>query len=152
MRMVLFAISSKLIFYHFIYHTLVFIIPSSFPSYFTSITFITTHSCFSFLFASMFFIHSCPSIPISFFLSLTSITLTLIHFHSSPLIPFHHFHSFSCPLLTLHCHTFSGIIALHYLPFSFISSIFILIPMSSILHIPFISFFRLSSSFIYYEI
>ena len=95
--MVLFAISSKLIFSYFIYHTLLFIIPSSFPSYFNSITFITTHSCFSFPFASMFSIHSFSSIPIPFFLSSTSITLTLIHFHSNPLIPFHfiiliHFH------------------------------------------------------------
>ena len=87
--MVLFAISSKLIFTHFIYHTLLFIIPSSYPSYFDSITLITTHPCFSFSFASMFSIHSLPSIPISFFLSVTSITLTLIHFHSNPLILYH---------------------------------------------------------------
>ena len=85
----LFAISSKLIFTHFIYHTLVFIIPSSFPSYFISITFIITHPCFSFSFASMISIHSFPSIPIPFFLLPTSITLTPIHFHSIPLIPFH---------------------------------------------------------------
>ena len=56
--MVLFAISSKLIFTHFIYHTLLFINQSSFPSYFTSITLIITHHCFSFLIASMFSIHS----------------------------------------------------------------------------------------------
>ena len=61
---VLFAISSKLIFIHFIYHTLLFIFPSSFPSYFTSITLITTHPCFSFPFASMISIHSYASIPI----------------------------------------------------------------------------------------
>ena len=87
--MVLFAISSKLIFTHFIYHTLLLIIPSPFPSYFNSITLITTHICFSFPFASMFSIHSFPSIPIPFFLSTTSITLTLIQFHSNPLISFH---------------------------------------------------------------
>ena len=87
--MVLFAISSKLVFIHFIYHTLLFIIPYSFPSYCTSITLITTHSSFSLLFASMVSIHSFPSITITFFLSVTSITLTLIHFHSNPLIPFH---------------------------------------------------------------
>ena len=52
--MVLFVISSKLIFSHFMYHTLVFIILSSFPSYFNSITLIATHLCFSFSFASMF--------------------------------------------------------------------------------------------------
>ena len=87
--MVLFAISSKLIFTHFIYYTLLFIIPSSFISYFTSITLITTHLCFSFSFASMISIHSFPSISIPFFLLPTSIILTLIHFHSFPLIPFH---------------------------------------------------------------
>ncbi|KAK8823294.1 hypothetical protein WA538_002438 [Blastocystis sp. DL] len=87
--MVLFAISSKLIFSYFIYHTLLFIIPSSFPSYFNSITFITTHSCFSFPFASMFSIHSFSFIPIPFFLSPTTITLTPIQFHSNPLISFH---------------------------------------------------------------
>ncbi|KAK8828823.1 hypothetical protein WA538_000826 [Blastocystis sp. DL] len=87
--MVLFAISSKLIFIHFIYHTLLFIIPSSFPSYFTSITLITTHLFFSFSFASMFSIHSFTSILIPFFLSTTSIILTPIHFHSNTLIPFH---------------------------------------------------------------
>ena len=87
--MVLFAISLKLIFTHFIYHTLLLIIPSSFPSYFDSITLITIHPCFSFLFASMFSIHSFPSILIPFFLSTTSITLTPSYFHSTPLIPFH---------------------------------------------------------------
>ena len=70
--MVLFAISSKLIFSHFIYHTLLFIIPPSFPSYFTSITLITTHLFFSFSFAYMFSIHSFPSIPISFLYSPSS--------------------------------------------------------------------------------
>ena len=87
--MVLFAISSKLIFNHFIYHTLLLIIPSSFHSYFTSITLITTRLYFSFLFACMFFIHSFSSIPIPLFLSTTSITITLIHFNSNPPIPFH---------------------------------------------------------------
>ena len=87
--MVLFAISSKLIFTHFIYHSLLFIIPSSFPSYFNSITIIMTHLCFSFLFASMFSIHSFPSIPIPFFVATTSINLTLFHFHLNPPIPFH---------------------------------------------------------------
>ena len=37
----------------------------------------------------MISIHSFSSIPISFFYSATSITLTLIHFHSNTLIPFH---------------------------------------------------------------
>ena len=87
--MVLFAISSKLIFTHFIYHTLLFIIPSFFPSYFNSITLITTLSWFSLSYAPMFYIHSFQSIPIPFFLSTTSFTITLIHFHSNPLIPSH---------------------------------------------------------------
>ena len=87
--MVLFAISSKPFFNHFIYHTLVFIIPSSFNSYFNSITLIITHLCFSLIFASMFSIHSFRSITIPFFLSTTSITLTLIHYHSNTSIPFH---------------------------------------------------------------
>ena len=82
--MVLFAISSKLIFTHFIYHTLLFIIPSSFPSYFTSITFITTHPCFSFSFASMFSIHLFPS-----------------HSSSQPL-PSHSLLSISIPILSFH--------------------------------------------------
>ena len=112
--MVLFAVSSKLIFNHFIYHTLLFIIPSSFPSYFNSITFITIHPCFSFSFASMISIHSFLSIPIPFFLSTTSMTLTLIHHHSNPLILFHHSHSFPISLLTLHSHTSN-----RYLPFIF---------------------------------
>ena len=129
--MVLFAISSKLIFTHFIYHTLLFIIPSSFPSYFNSITLITTHLCFSFLFASMFCIHSFPSIPISFY-SISS-------------FPFICYFSID----SSHIHWYP---ALHYPSLSFISSIPILIPLSSILHIPFISFLRLSSSFLYFEI
>ena len=107
--MVLFAISSKINFTHFIYSTLLFIIPSSFPFYFTSITLITTHLFFSFLFASMFCIHSYPSIPIPFFLSTTSINLTIIlfHFNTSHSIPFHHCHSFPIPLLNHHSHIFS---------------------------------------------
>ena len=140
--MVLFAISSKLIFTHFIYHTLLFIIPSSFPSNFTSITFITTHPCYSFSFASMFSIHSFTSILIPFFLSTTSIILTPIHFHSNTLIPFHsipfhHSHSFPILLLTPQSLTFSDTLLLHH-RHSFISSISILIPLSAILHIPFI--------------
>ena len=47
---------------------------------------------------------------------------------------------------------FSGIIAFPYPSLSFISSIALLIPLSSILYIPFISFLRFSSTFINYEI
>lgn len=91
MRMVLFAISSKLIFTHFIYHTLLFIIPSSFNSYFTSITLITTHPCFSFSFASMFFMHPFPSLSSSQPLqshSLLSISVPILSFHSISSFPF----------------------------------------------------------------
>ena len=85
MRMVLFAISSKLIFTHFIHHTLLFIIPYSFPSYFTSITLITTHPCYSFLLSSMFFMHPFPSLSSSQPLpshSLLSIFISILSFHS----------------------------------------------------------------------
>ena len=92
--MVLFAISSKLIFTHFIYHSLLFIIPSFFNSYFTSITLITTHHCFSFSFASMFSIHSFPSH--------SSSQPLLSHSLLSISIPIHHFHSVAISLLTLH--------------------------------------------------
>ena len=85
MRMVLFAISSKLIFTHFIHHTLLFIIPSSFNSYFNSITFITTHPCFSLQFASMFSIYSLPFHssyqPLQSH-SLLSISIAILSFHS----------------------------------------------------------------------
>ena len=85
MRMVLFAISSKLIFTHFIHHTLLFIIPSSFPSSFTSITLITTHPCYSFLFAFLFFMHPFPYHSSSYPLpshSLLSIPIPILSFHS----------------------------------------------------------------------
>ena len=149
--MVLFAISSKLIFSHFIYHTLLFIIPSSFPSYFTSITLINTLLCFSFLFASMFFIHSFASIPVPFFLSVTSNTLLSI---SIPILSFHFFSSIpfiSYSFLTIHSHIFSGIVDLHYPWLTFISSISILIPLFFILFIQFISFVCCSSTCFIYE-
>ena len=152
--MVLFAISSKINFTHFIYSTLLFIIPSSFPFYFTSITLITAHSSFPCLFASLFRAHSFPSIPIPFFLSSTSITLTLIHYHSNPLIPLHfiiliHF-QFLFWLIILTRSVVSS--PLHYPALTFISSIPVLILFSSILHIPVFSFLRFSSSFLNYEI
>ena len=88
--MVLFAISSKLIFTHFIHHTLLFIIPYSFPSYFTSITLITTLSWFSLSFASMFFMHPFPSHSSSQPLpshSLLSISIPILSFHSISSFP-----------------------------------------------------------------
>ena len=98
--MVLFAISSILIFSHFIYHTILFIIPSLFPSYFNSITLITTHLCFSFPFASMFSIHSFypfPSHssyhPLQSY-SLLSISIPILSFHSIPSFPFISYFSF----------------------------------------------------------
>ena len=127
--MVLFAISSKLIFTHFIYHTLLFIIPFSFPSYFTSITLITTHPWFSFSFASIFYIHSFPSIPIPFFLSTTFITLSPIHFHSNPLISFQSIYSHSFSFLfwlfiftrfTVLCYFITVTLSSHPFLFSFL--------------------------------
>ena len=88
--MVLFAISSKLIFTHFIYHTLLFIIPSSFNSYFTSITLITTHLSLSFSFTSMFSIYSLPFH--SSYQPLQSHSLLSI---STPILSFHSIASFS---------------------------------------------------------
>ena len=86
--------------------------------------------------------------------------LPLSHFHhthsypfpfqSSHSISFHHSHSFPIHLLTPHSLTFSGTLLLHH-RHSFISSIPIIIPLSSILHIPFMSFLRFSSSCLYYE-
>ena len=97
---------------------------------------------------SFILIYSHPILPFTHFNHTHSYPFP---FHSSHSIPFHHNHSFPIPFLTPHSHMFSVIIALHYLPFSFISSILILIPLSFILHIPFMSFF-FASSFIYYEI
>ena len=91
MRMVLFAISSKLIFTHFIYNIPLFIIPSSFNSYFTSITLITTHPCCSFLLSSMFFMHPFPSLSSSQPLpshSVLSIFIPILSFHSIASLPF----------------------------------------------------------------
>ena len=101
MRMVLFAISSKLIFTHFIYHTLLSIIPSSFNSYFTSITLITNHPCCSFLLSSMFFMHPFPSHSSSQPLpshSLLSISIPILSFHSISSFPFTSYFSFDSSL------------------------------------------------------
>ena len=148
--MVLFAISSKLIFTHFIHHTLVFIIPYSFPSYLTSITLITTDICYSFSFASMFSIHSFPSIPIPFYFSATSSTLTLIQFHIFFLIPFHFI-----ILIQFQFLLWLLIFTRSVVPSSSLPTLFhlipILIPLFCIIHIPFVSFLRLCSSFLNYE-
>ena len=89
MRMVLFAISSKLIFTHFIYYTLPFIISSSFNSYFTSITLITTHPCLSFPFAFLFYMHSFP-----FHSSYQPLQSHSLLFISTPILSFHPVSSF----------------------------------------------------------
>ena len=128
--MVLFAISSKLIFAHFIYHTLLFITPSSFPSYFTSITLITTHLFSSlpiriYVLYSFIYIHSHPILPLNHFNHTHSYPFPFNNSHS---IPFHHSHSFPYPLLTPHSHMFSGILVLHYqvfILFSLIPTLFI---------------------------
>ena len=93
-------------------------------------------------------IHSHPILPLNYFYHTLSYPFPLQSSHS---IPFHHFHSFPILLLTPHSLTFS-----HNLLFinrhSFISSISILIPFSSILYIPFISFLLFSSTCLNYEI
>ena len=101
----------------------------------------------------MFFMHPFPSISIPFFFSTTSITLTLIHFHSIPLFPFH----FMIPihflyLLWLIILPRSVVLCYFINRHSYISSIAIPIPLSSILHIPFLSFLRFLSTCLYYEI
>ena len=94
-------------------------------------------------------IHSHPILPLSHFYHTHSYPFP---FQSSHSIPFHHSHSFPIHLLTPYSLTFSSIIALHYLLFSFISSIPILIPLFCILHIPFVSFLRLYSYYLNYEV
>ena len=88
-------------------------------------------------------IHSHPILPLNHFNHTHSYPFP---FHSSHSIPLHHSHSFPFTLLTPHI--FSGILALQYPSLSFISSIALLIPISSILYIPFISFLRYSSMFL----
>ena len=138
--MVLFAISSKLIFTHFIYHTLLFIIPSSFPSYFNSITLITTHF-FTHLCSLSIHFHPFPSHyssqPLQSHLLLV-ISISILSFHSIASfsfisnsffdLSFFHDQWYTRPPLSL----------------SLVSSILILIPFFSILIISFISFLRFS--------
>ena len=113
--MVLFAISSKLIF------TISFIIPSSslFHPPFLPISPPSPSSphipAFHSLFASMFLsihFHPFPSHSSSHHFNHTH--SYPFPFQSSHSIPFHHSHSFAISLLTLHSHTFNG-----FLPFIF---------------------------------
>ena len=145
MRMVLFAISSKLIFTHFIYHTLLFIIPSSFNSYFTSITLITNHPCFSFLLSSMFFMHPFPSLSSSQPLpshSVLSISIPILSFHSISSFPFICYFSFDSSLSLVQW----------YSVISLFTAFILFIQSYPHFSFPFISFLRFSSSFLNYEI
>ena len=146
--MVLFAISSKLIFTHFIYHTLLFIIPSSFPSYFNSITLITTHICFSFSFASMsLFIHfhAFPSHSSSYPLqshSILSISIPILSFHFISSFPFICYFSFDSLFSHVQCYHRPSLFAVFIL---FIHSY-------SHFSFPFISFLRFPLTCLNYEI
>ena len=83
-------------------------------------------------------IHFHPILPLSHFYHTHSYPFP---FHSSHSILFHHSPSYVISLLTPQSLTFSDTLLLHQ-RHSFISSISILIPLSAILHIPFISFLR----------
>ena len=84
---------------------------------------------------SFIFIHSHPILPLTHYNHTHSYP---IPFQSSHFIPFNHSHSFPISLLTLRSLSFSGILALHYPSLTLVSSIPILIPLSFIIHIPFI--------------
>ena len=94
-------------------------------------------------------IHSHLSLPLNHFNHTHSYPFPSQYSHS---IPFHHSHSFPILLLTPHSRAFSGILTLQYPSLTFISSITLLIPLSFILHIPFISFLRFPLSCLNYEI
>ena len=82
----------------------------------TSLLFILIRIHVLYSFISIHFHHI---LPLNHFHHTHSYTFPFKYSHS---IPFHHYHSFPIPLLTPHSHMFSGIIALHYPPLSFISS------------------------------
>ena len=114
------------------------------PHHHTSLLFIPIRI---FVLYSFIFIYSYTILPLNHFNHTHPYP-----FYSNTLIPFHHSHSFPISLLTPHSHMFSGFLALHYPSLTFISSIPILIPLSSILCTPLITFLRFSSSFLNYEI
>ena len=116
------------------------------PHHHSSLLFIAIrfHAIYPFI-----YIYSHSILPLSHFNHTHYYLIPFQYFHS---IPFHHSHSFPLSLLTPHSHAFSGIIAFPYPFLSFISSITLIIPLSSILYIPFISFLRFSSTFLKYEI
>ena len=151
--MVLFAISSKLIFAHFIYYTLLFkysillsiLFHLHHPHHHSSLLFILIRI---YVLYSFIYIHSHPILPLNHFNHTHSYPFSFQYSHS---IPFHHSHSFPILLLTPQSLTFSDTLLLHH-RHSFISSISILIPLSAILHIPFISFLRFPLSCLNYEI
>ena len=149
MRMVLFAISSKLIFTHFIYHTLLFIIPSSFPSSFTSITLITTHPAMSFsirihvLYASIPISHA-SSQPLPSH-SLLSISIPILSFHPVSSFPFICYSSFDSSLSHVQLYLPPSLSSLHSVfthsyAFHRFLSFFILYSMSLISFISFLLF------------
>ena len=149
--MVLFAISSKLIFTHLSYALI-------HHSYLLSFLFHLhhPHHHWYLLFILIRFYGLYSSISIHFHLIISFSHFNLTHYFPFPFqyshsIPFHHFHSFTCPYLTLHSCAFNNAL-LFINRHSFISSISILIPLFSILHFPFISFLRFTSSFLNYEI
>ena len=95
-------------------------------------------------------IHSHPILPINHFYHTHPYPFPF-PFQSSHFIPFRHSHSFSF-LFWLFIFTRFTVLCNFFYRHSFISSIPILIPLYSILHIPFMSFLRFSSSFPNYEI
>ena len=116
MRMVLFAISSKLIFTHFIYNIPLFIIPSSFNSYFNSVTLITTLLCCSFLLSSMFFMHPFPSLSSSQPLpshSVLSIPISILSFHPVSSFSFICYFSFDSSLSLVQWYPRPSLSSLH---------------------------------------
>ena len=114
------------------------------PHHHTSLLFILIRIYDLYSFIS---IHSHTILPLTHFHHTHS--LYPFPFQSSHSIPFHHSHSFTIPRLTPHSLTFSVIITLHYLPFSFISSIPILNPLFPMnlypIHVIFTSHLRLST-------
>ena len=83
------------------------------------------HSSLLFILIRIYDLYSFISIHYHLILPLTHFHHTHSYpfpFQSSHSIPFHHSHSFTISLLIPRSHTFSGIITLHYLPFSFFSS------------------------------
>ena len=108
------------------------------PHHHSSLLFIVIRICVIY---SFFSIHSHPILPLNHFYHTHSYPFPFNSSHSIPSFSFIFDSSFDSSFLNV-----QRFPALHY-RHSFISSIPILIPLSFILHIPFISFLRYSSSF-----